>query len=150
MCSYRTPYLALARTFEIIENESSRLKIIEILSNFFRSVIVISREDLLPCIYLCLNQLAPAYEGIELGVAETTLMKAIAQSTGRTMAQIKTDVQGTGDLGIVAERSRSKQKIMFQPAALTVESVFSKLKSIANMSGQSVIKTSYSRTSYYT
>ena len=51
------------------------LKIIEILSNFFRSVIVLSPDDLLPSIYLCLNKLAPAYENLELGVAETTLMK---------------------------------------------------------------------------
>ena len=59
-----------------------RLKIIEILSNFFRSVIVLSPDELLPCVYLCLNKLAPAYEGVELGIGETVLMKAIAQSTG--------------------------------------------------------------------
>lgn len=59
-----------------------RLKIIEILSNFFRSVIILSPNELLPCVYLCLNKLAPAYEGVELGIGETVLMKAIAQSTG--------------------------------------------------------------------
>lgn len=61
--NYRVPYIALSRTFEIIEDTSSRLKMIETLANFFRSVIVLSKDDLLPCIYLCLNQLAPAYEG---------------------------------------------------------------------------------------
>jgi DNA ligase-1 len=76
--------------------------------------------------------------GIELGVAETTLMKAIAQSTGRTIAQIKTDANATGDLGIVAEQSRSSQCMIFQPARLTIPSVFSKLKAIAQMSGHSV------------
>lgn len=65
-------------------------------------------------------------------------MKAIAQSTGRTIAQIKTDANATGDLGIVAEQSRSNQCMIFQPAKLTVQSVFSKLKDIAQMSGQSV------------
>lgn len=71
------PYLALAHTLEQIEAESSRLKIVEILSNFFRSVIVLSPDDLLPSIYLCLNKLAPAYENLELGIAETTLLKVI-------------------------------------------------------------------------
>lgn len=85
----RVPYLALARAFQLIEETSGRLRMIEILSNLFRSVIVLSPNDLLPCVYLSLNQLAPAYEGLELGVAETNLMKAIAQSTGRTMSQIK-------------------------------------------------------------
>lgn len=76
--------------------------------------------------------------GIELGVAETNLMKAIAQCTGRTLAQIKVDLQQVGDLGIVAEGSRSNQRIMFQPAPLTVSNVYSKLKEIAQMTGSAV------------
>ena len=94
-----------------------------------------SPNDLLPSIYLCLNQVAPAFEGLELGVAETNIMKAIAQTTGRSMSQIKSDVQQTGDLGVVAERSRSNQKMMFTPAPHTVQSMFTKLKGIAQMSG---------------
>ncbi|XP_031357055.1 DNA ligase 1 isoform X1 [Photinus pyralis] len=129
------PYMALARTLSEIENISARLKTIEILSNFFRSVIVLSPLDLLPSIYLCLNKLAPAYEGLELGIAETNLMKAIAQSTGRTIAQIKTDAKAAGDLGIVAEQSRSNQKMIFQPSRLTIKGVFDKLKEIAKMTG---------------
>ncbi|XP_048260360.1 DNA ligase 1 isoform X2 [Bombus terrestris] len=131
----KVPYIALTRTLELIEDTSARLKIIEILSNYFRSVIVLSPDDLLPSIYLCLNQLAPAYEGIELGVAETNLMKAIAQCTGRTLAQIKADVQTVGDLGIVAEGSRSNQRTMFRPAPLTVSNVYTRLKEIAQMTG---------------
>lgn len=131
----RVPYSALSRTFEEIEEISARLKIIEILSNFLRSVIVLSPEDLLPSIYLCLNKLAPAYEGLELGIAETNLMKAIAQSTGRTLAQVKADSQEVGDLGLVAEKSKSNQRMLFKPAKLTVKGVFDKLKEIARMTG---------------
>lgn len=58
------PYIALARTLEEIEKISARLKIIEVLCNYLRSVIVLTPDDLLPSIYLCLNKLAPAYEGI--------------------------------------------------------------------------------------
>lgn len=65
-------------------------------------------------------------------------MKVIGQTTGRTLAQIKADAQNTGDLGIVAERSKSNQRMMFVPAPLTVEGVFNKLKEISKMSGQSV------------
>ncbi|XP_066250298.1 DNA ligase 1 isoform X2 [Euwallacea similis] len=133
--SEKVPYSALASTLEIIEEVSARLKMIEILSNFFRSVIVLTPEDLLPSIYLCLNKIAPAYKGIELGVAETSLMKAIAQSTGRTVNQIKSDAQQSGDLGIVAEQSKSNQRMIFKPARLTVKGVFDKLKEIAQMTG---------------
>lgn len=62
--SRSVPYLALAKTLEHIENTSARLKMIEILSNYFRSVIVLTPEDLLCSVYLCLNKIAPAYEGI--------------------------------------------------------------------------------------
>lgn len=61
---------------------------IEILSNFLRSVIILSPEDLLPCVYLSLNKIGPAHEGLELGLAEQTLIRAISQSTGRTVAQV--------------------------------------------------------------
>ncbi|XP_011311947.1 DNA ligase 1 [Fopius arisanus] len=135
----KVPYIALTRTLELIEKTSARLKMVEILGNFFRSVIVLSPEDLLASVYLCLNQLAPAYEGVELGIAETTLIKAIAQCTGRTMAQIKADAQEVGDLGIVAEGSRSNQRIMFQPAPLMVPNVFTKLRDIAQMTGTSSV-----------
>nr|CAD7264673.1 unnamed protein product [Timema shepardi] len=134
----RVPYSALARTLEKIENVSARLKMIEILSNYFRSVIVLSPDDLLASIYLCLNKLAPAYEGIELGIAETTLIRTIAQSTGRSVAQVKSDVADTGDIGIVAEQSRGNQRMMFQPARLTVRAVFDKLLEIATLEGKAV------------
>lgn len=134
----RTPYLALARTFEKIEKESGRLRMIEILANFFRSVILLSPSDLIACVYLSLNQLAPAYEGLELGIGEQILMKVISQSTGRSMKQVKDDAKNTGDLGIVAEQSKSKQNTLIAPKPLTVDGVFVKLKEIARMSGHSV------------
>lgn len=76
---------------------------IEILSNYFRSVIVLTPEDLLQSVYLCLNRLAPEHEGIELGIGELLLMKALAQATGRTTDKIKAEVAVKGDLGLVAE-----------------------------------------------
>lgn len=54
------------------------------------------------------------------------------------MDKIKADAQEKGDLGLVAESSRSNQRIMFQPASLTAGGVFRKLKEIGSMSGNSV------------
>ncbi|KAK5919942.1 hypothetical protein CgunFtcFv8_023795 [Champsocephalus gunnari] len=135
----KVPYLAVARTFEKIEEESGRLRNIETLSNLLRSVLLLSPDDLLCCVYLCLNQLGPAYLGLELGVGETVLMKAVAQATGRQLDKIKADAQEKGDLGLVAESSRSNQRIMFQPASLTAGGVFRKLKEIGSMSGNSAM-----------
>ncbi|KAG5841747.1 hypothetical protein ANANG_G00170070 [Anguilla anguilla] len=133
----RVPYLAVARTLEKIEEEMGRLKNIETLSNLLRSVLVLSPDDLVCCVYLCLNQLGPAYLGVELGVGETVLMKAVAQATGRQLDKIKAEAQEKGDLGLVAESSRSNQRMMFAPANLSAAGVFSKLKDIAKMTGNS-------------
>ncbi|XP_051943327.1 DNA ligase 1 isoform X1 [Hippocampus zosterae] len=135
----KVPYLALARTFEKIEEDSGRLRNIETLANLFRSVLLLSPDDLLCCIYLCLNQLGPAYLGVELGIGETVLMKAVAQATGRQLDKIKAEAQERGDLGLVAESSRSNQRTMFRPASLTVGGVFKKLKEIASMSGNAAM-----------
>ncbi|XP_061150886.1 DNA ligase 1 isoform X3 [Syngnathus typhle] len=137
--SPRVPYLAVARTFEKIEEDSGRLRNIETLANLFRSVLLLSPDDLLCCVYLCLNQLGPAYLGMELGIGETVLMKAVAQATGRQLDKIKAEAQERGDLGLVAESSRSNQRTMFRPASLTAGGVFKKLKEIASMSGNSAM-----------
>ncbi|XP_061150885.1 DNA ligase 1 isoform X2 [Syngnathus typhle] len=135
----KVPYLAVARTFEKIEEDSGRLRNIETLANLFRSVLLLSPDDLLCCVYLCLNQLGPAYLGMELGIGETVLMKAVAQATGRQLDKIKAEAQERGDLGLVAESSRSNQRTMFRPASLTAGGVFKKLKEIASMSGNSAM-----------
>ncbi|MCL4131771.1 UNVERIFIED_CONTAM: hypothetical protein GTU68_041944, partial [Idotea baltica] len=93
-------------------------------------------SDFLFCIYLCLNKVAPSFEGIELGVGEIYLCRAVAQATGRSVSMIKSEIAERGDLGLVAEHSKSNQPMMFQPARLTVKKVFSNLKEIALMSGQ--------------
>ncbi len=50
------PYVALARVFSQIESISSRLKIVELLRDFFRQVIALSPGNLLPAIYLSVNK----------------------------------------------------------------------------------------------
>lgn len=76
--------------------------------------------------------------GVELGIGDMILIRSIAQATGRSVEKIKLDTEQKGDLGIVAEQSRSNQRIMFQPAKLTVRGVFDKLKEIAVMTGNAV------------
>ena len=44
--------------------------------------------------------------GIELGIGEMLLVKAIAESTGRATTKIKDDLRREGDLGKVAMVSR--------------------------------------------
>uniref|UniRef100_A0A8C8WZN7 DNA ligase n=1 Tax=Panthera leo TaxID=9689 RepID=A0A8C8WZN7_PANLE len=79
----KVPYLAVARTFEKIEEVSARLRMVETLSNLLRSVVALSPPDLLPILYLSLNRLGPPQQGLELGVGDGVLLKAVAQATGK-------------------------------------------------------------------
>ena len=96
--------------------------------------------------------------GIELGIGEMLLVKAIAESTGRATTKIKEDLRREGDLGKVAmvrsqetwiipgrisclsilQISRSNQPTMFKPKSLTVPSVFKDLTDIAKAAGNAV------------
>lgn len=133
----KVPYIYFATTLKSIEENSSRLKMMEILSNYFWSVLKKSPDDLLPSIYLCLNKLGPSYEGLELGIGESMLIKALADATGRKSEQIKNDIKNKGDLGLVAEASRTTQTTLFQPQRLTVQSVFKGFREIAEFTGHS-------------
>lgn len=129
------PFSFLANTFEAIAEESKRLIITKYLINAFRAVIATSPQDLLPMVYLCTNQVAPAHSGLELGIGDATLIKALAQATGRKESAIKADYDSTGDLGMVAVASRATQKTMFAPPSLTIAIVFKAFKDIAASEG---------------
>lgn len=68
-----------------------------------RSVIVLSPNDLLAVIYLCSGQIAPTMSGIELGLGDSILLKAIAESTGKSLAAVKSLFAQKGDLGTIAQ-----------------------------------------------
>jgi len=129
------PFAFLANTFEAIAEESKRLVITSLLINSFRAVIATSPQDLLPMVYLCTNRVAPAHEGLELGIGDASLIKALSQATGRKEATIKDEYDSSGDLGVVAAASRATQKTMFPPPALTVAGVFKAFKDIAAAEG---------------
>ena len=66
-------------------------------------------------------------------------MKAIATSTGRTAAKVKSDVHSLGDIGLVAASCKSTQQTMFRMAPLTVASLFKGLVEIAKASGSNAV-----------
>lgn len=129
------PYAGLCTTFSLIELTTKRLIIMEHCSLFLRQVMRLTPDDLLPTVLLMINKLAPDYAGIELGIGESLIMKAIGESTGRSLQVIKADQKDIGDLGLVALKSRSTQPTMFKPKPLTVRGVLQGLMGIATVTG---------------
>ena len=129
------PYAALCTTFSLIEMTSKRLIMTAHCSLFLRQVLRLTPDDLLPTVLLMINKLAADYAGIELGIGESLIMKAIGETTGRTLAIIKQDQKEIGDLGLVAVKSRANQPTMFKPKPLTVRGVHKGLIDIATVTG---------------
>ena len=129
------PFAFLSNTFEGIAEESKRLVITSLLTNSFRAIIESTPDDLLATVYLCTNQISPAHEGIELGIGDSILIKAISQATGRKESAIKADYDENGDLGMVAANARGGQKTMFKPKPLTVRGVLKAFRDIAAAEG---------------
>lgn len=130
------PYAALCTTFSKIEMTSKRLEISAHCSLFLRQVLRLTPADLLPTIQLMVNKIAADYTGIELGIGESLIMKAIGETTGRSLQIIKADHKEIGDLGLVAAKSRLNQPTMFKPKPLTVRGVHEGLMAIATFEGQ--------------
>ena len=73
-------------------------------------------------VHMCVNSVAPEFEGIELGLGEMVLNKAIALSTGSKPGRVKEEARAKcdGDLGSFAELAKKRQKMMFgKPKSLS-------------------------------
>ncbi|KAK8955749.1 DNA ligase 1 [Platanthera guangdongensis] len=130
------PFLFLARALDLISNESGRIAMTDIICNVFRTVMATSPNDLLPTVYLSANRIAPPHEGIELGIGDASLIKALSEAYGRKEEHVNKQLQELGDLGLVAKASRSSQRMLYKPQRLTIAKVFDTFRSIAKESGK--------------
>ncbi len=83
----KIPFSALVNTFEAVSKVSGRLDKESLFTKFFISVILTTPEDLETVVYLSSNEVAPAYDGLELGIGDSLLVKAICEATGRNKVQ---------------------------------------------------------------
>jgi len=126
----------LARTFEELERTSSRLSLIELVSQLFRSIE--RPEEIQQICYLMQGRVAPFYEALEMGMAEKSVAKAIALASHTTPEQIEALYGTLGDLGLVAEQVQ--REIKRDPTVLSVGEVFERLKAIAQTSGKGAVE----------
>ncbi|KAF3901372.1 hypothetical protein ABW21_db0207738 [Orbilia brochopaga] len=129
------PYAALCKTFELIDGTRKRLEIAAHTSKFLQQVIRLSPHELVTVVHLMLNKLAADYKGIELGIGESLIMKAISESTGRNMEKLKAMQAQIGDLGVIAYQSRNAQPTLIKMQPLTVEKIFKGLYKVATTKG---------------
>ena len=123
----------LADLYEELEKTSSGNKMREILSDFFKKV---PEDDIAVISYLTLGQIASEYEGIILGMAEKSALKAVAKAAGVDESKVKKTMQETGDAGLAAEKLlQKKTQMLVAVGKLTVKELFEKLHKITKTTG---------------
>jgi len=129
-------FAQLAHTFEELERTSSRLSLIELVTQLFRSIE--QPEEIQQVCYLMQGRVAPFYEALEMGMAEKSVSKAISMAFHSTPAQIEALYGTLGDLGLVAEQVRNEAEDA--PSALSIDDVFEELRAIAHTSGKGAVE----------
>src|SRR3989338_4279510 len=112
--------------FEKLEATSSRLALIDILSDLFKHS---SKEEIDKITYLIQGRIAPFFEPTEIGMAEKTVASAIALAYGTEKEEVLKLYGKLGDMGLAATQLSSKFKV--QSSKLTVNEVFEILTKIA-------------------
>ena len=133
------PYLALVNTFEAISKVSGRLEKESLFCKLFQAVISTTPLELDAIVHLASNSVGPAYEGLELGIGDSLLVKAVCEATGRRKDAVEEDYVREGDLGIVALLSRNSQKTLSfaaKPKPLLAIHVLAMLVTISKTKGE--------------
>jgi DNA ligase-1 len=133
------PFAYLASVFGKIEAESKRLLITQLMANCFRTIIATSPAQLHAAICVATNKIAASYEGLELGVGDAIMIKAVAETCGKSVDAVKAQLEEEGDLGTVAASARRKQITFGKPKPLLVSSVLASFLELARASGKDVM-----------
>ena len=135
----KVPYAAVVDCFERVGAVSGRLEKENLIARLFRAVILTSPAELEDIVYLVSNSVAPNFEGLEMGIGDSLLVKAICSATGRTKDAVDAAYREEGDLGIVALTSRAAQKTLSfaaKPKPLLCADVLEQFRVITRTKGE--------------
>lgn len=129
-------YQLLSDTFEAISDTKKRQDITRFLTEAFRVILEFNVADILPAVYLCVNELGPPHEGLKLGVGTDIVVKAISSASGTTnLERLKEEYQREGDLGTLAMKKKAKNRLIMEFDNLTISRVHSQFLAIAKFAG---------------
>ena len=120
-------FLKLVEYFERLEATTKRLEMFDILSELFNES---NADDIDKIIYLSQGQLLPPFHGLEMGMSEKLLIRAISDAANTPTKKVEDVFKHTGDLGKTAG-----ELIKNKGENLTVRKVYEELTAIARTSG---------------
>jgi len=129
-------FAKLATYFEKLEETSSRLELIQILSALLKDSN--DPQEISEICYLVQGRIAPFYEPIEIGMADRMVTQSISLAFGIDKEKVWQEYQKVGDMGEVAQQLREELKI--KNKELRITEVFDLLTTIAHMSGEGSVE----------
>ena len=117
-----------------MESTTKRIELTDILVELLKNThaSIISKV-----IYLIQGKIRPNFEGVELGIAEKLVIRAISKSSGITTKKIEDDYNDGGDLGKTgANILRQKTQTTFTAETITLERVYDTLLKISKLEGK--------------
>lgn len=118
----------LAASFNEIDQTASRNEMTAMLADLFKRA---TPEELEKIAYLSLGRLAPLYEPIEFGMADKSVILALARVFNKSAGDLTVELKRVGDVGVLAG-SLANPRNRF---GLSVLEVFERLYSLAMESG---------------
>jgi DNA ligase-1 len=115
-----------------LEATTKRLEMFDILSELFTEA---GKDDIDKIIYITQGQLTPPFYGVETGISEKLLIRALSDASNQPTKQVEKLYRETGDLGEAA------QKLIHGKEALKVSQVYKELMDIAETSGKGSVET---------
>jgi len=127
-------FSVISNAFQQMEATSKRLELTDILVKLIQEI---PEEVIAKAIYLIQGKLRPNFEGVELGIAEKLVMRAMSKSSGIPLKKIEDDYNKGGDLGQTAENIlQQKIQTTFTSEVITLEKVYDTLFKISKLEGK--------------
>lgn len=131
-----TPFSRLASAFSTLEATSSRTAMVATLSALLKSL---GPEEVQPAVYLIQGRLGPQFDAPQFGFSEKLTTRALAQWSGRPVAEIERLYRTHGDHGLVAEKVL-RIKRTGRAAPLSTVEVYGALRALAETSGSGSVQ----------
>lgn len=129
-------YGLLTRCFFLVNSTQSRIKIVDTLVNFLKTLIEGDPESLLPAVWLATNAISPPYISLELGLGGSAISKALKKTCMLDNPGLKALYDKHGDAGDVAFEAKKRQSFTLRkPKPLSIKGVFDSLVKVANSKG---------------
>jgi len=127
-------FSVLSDSLEKMEKTKKRLELTAILVELIKK----TPDEIVPIvIYLIQGKLKPNFEGVELGISEKLVIRAISKSSGTAIKKIEVDYNEGGDLGNTASNIlKQKTQTTFSAETITLERVYETFLKISNLEGK--------------